>query len=104
MKSLLTIEKEYLKKEYQKSPLGLVEKELNKVYDQLYLTNNKPTKEIIDSINKIREDNEKRVQEYVENRLKLDREAVDNFLLESMTEELGILTSYHKEILKNNGK
>ncbi len=90
-KSLLTIEKEYLKKEHEKSPLGKVEKKLRAFYDNLYVTNTKLDEETLKKVSDIREANEKRIQEYIDTRLKTDREAVDNFLLESMTEELQLI-------------
>lgn len=90
-KSLLTIEKEYLKKEYEKSPLGIIEKKLRAFYDNLYVTGNKLDEETSKKVSDIRDENEKRVQEYIDTRLKLDREAVDSFLLESMTKELELI-------------
>ena len=90
-KSLLTIEKEIIRKEYQKSPLGIAEKKLRTFYDGLIIKKEVLAEDIAKRVYDIRVENEKRTEEYIETRLKLDREAVDNFLLESMTKELDIL-------------
>ncbi len=93
-KSILTIEKEILKKEHEKTPLGIIEKDLRKFYDGLVTTGQKLPEDIAEQVYRIREGNEKTVGDYVETRLKLDKQAVDDFLLEAMTKELEILNNF----------
>lgn len=93
---MLTIQKERLKKEYAKSPLGLIEKQLRDFYDSLVVKGQKLPEDYAKQVYDIREDNEKRVGEYVETRLKHDREAVDDFLLDAMTRELEVLNNFNK--------
>lgn len=95
-KSALTIQKEIIKKEYEKSPLGLMEKELRAFYDSLVTKGEKLPEEFAKQVFDIREANEKRTMDYVDERLKIDREAVDGFLLESMTKEKEVLNSFNK--------
>jgi len=90
-KSNLTIYKEVLKKEYAKSPLGLAEKKLREFYDESYLKSNPIPEEILEKIDKIRGDNEKKYLEYIETRQKTDKEWLDDRLLEAMTEEISLL-------------
>lgn len=95
-KSALTIQKEIIKKEYEKSPLGLMEKELRAFYDGFVTRGEKLPEEFAKQIYEIREENEKRTEAYIDERLKLDREAVDGFLLEAMTKEKEVLNSFNK--------
>lgn len=96
-KTLLTIEKEIIKKEYEKSPLGIIEKELRKVYDGYTLTGTALPEDVAKQVYDIREENEKKTGEYIETRLKHDREAVDNLLLEAMTKELELLNNFNNK-------
>lgn len=93
-KSILTIHKEMEKKEYAKSPLGKVEKELGQIYDAMRLKNEALPEDIAKQIYDVRDDNEKWQMKYIEDRLKADREAVDAKLLESMSSELDILQKH----------
>lgn len=93
-KSVLTIEKEILKKEYEKSPLGQIEKKLRAFYDGMVTKGEVLPEEIAKKVYDIREENEKRTMEYVDDRLKQDRETVDNFLLDAMTREEEVLNNF----------
>lgn len=95
-KSALTIQKEIIKKEYEKSPLGIIEKELRAFYDGMVTKGEKLPEEFAKQVFEIREENEKRTEAYIDERLKLDREAVDGFLLEAMTREKEVLTNFNK--------
>lgn len=94
-KTALTIQKEIIKKEYEKSPLGIIEKKLRAFYDGLVGKGEKLPEDVAKQIYEIREMNEKRTENYIEERLKHDREAVDNFLLDAMTKEEEILNKYN---------
>lgn len=93
MSNALTIHKEIEKKKHEESPLGKLEKEISKIYDQLYLTKKKLTPELAKRVSEIRTDNEKWQLNYIDDRLKIDRDAVDAKLLESMSKELELLQS-----------
>lgn len=97
-KSLLTIHREILKKEYDKSPLGIVEKKLKEFYGK----NKILPKHILKEISAIREENEKAQMKYIEDSQREDREAVDRMLLESMEKELSIINNY-KNTAINDG-
>lgn len=91
MKSPLTIQKELLKKEYEKTPLGIAEKKLRKFYDDAYLNSWVIPEETLKQRDVIRTENEKRVMEYVETRQKIDKEWIDDALLDSMSREILLL-------------
>lgn len=92
-KSILTLEKEVLKKEYAKSPLGIAEKKLRSLYDGYQLSGYRPVEETMKQVDEIRTENERRVQEYVDLRQKTDKEAIDDMLLEAFTKEITLLES-----------
>lgn len=94
-KTALTIQKEIIKKEYEKSPLGLIEKKLRAFYDGLVVKNEKLPEDVAKEVYELRDMNEKRVENYIEERLKIDRETVDNFLLDVMTKEEQILNKHY---------
>jgi len=93
-KSALTIHKEILKKEYAESPLGKIERELTKIYDGMKLSGQALPEDVAKDIFDVRDENEKWQMNYIDERLKLDREAVDSKLLESMSKELDILQKH----------
>lgn len=90
-KSHLTIQKELIKEAYSKSPLGVMERRLNEIHDTLYLGGKEAPEDVLKEIDKIRTENEKKQIEYIEFRLKTDREVIDDMLLESMTKEVALL-------------
>lgn len=92
--SVLTIHREMQKKLYQESPLGKVEKEIGRIYDDLKLKSKELPEDIAKEIYAIREENEKWQLEYIERTNKEHREAIDAKLLESMTRELAILKKH----------
>lgn len=94
-KSVTTIHREIQKREYAKSPLGLVEKELGEIINDLR-TGKLPKlpEDISEKIYNIREQNEKVVPEYVKKRLQIDREYIDNLLFVAMSSELKILKEH----------
>ena len=94
LKSGLTIHKEIQKKEYEKSPLGKVERALTKIYDKMRLENKALPENIAKKVYDTRDENEKWQMKYVDDRTRADREAVDEKLLESMSKELDILQKH----------
>lgn len=93
-KSILTIHKEIYKKEYYKSPLGILEKKLGKFYEDMRRKKVEVPKETAQAIIKIREDNEKAQQDYIEESQKRDREKVDEILFNSMQAEWDIISKF----------
>jgi hypothetical protein len=67
------------------------------IYNELEKFGTKPPKELIDKINKLRTDNEQWQLDYIDRTNKEHKEAVDNKLIETMSEELVLL----KEFIKN---
>lgn len=96
-KSLLTIHKEIEKKEYAKSPLGLIEKELGNFYAELKKFGTTLPEDVAKQIYDIRDENEKAQIKYIEDSQRRDREYVDNLLLEAMTKEMTILNKYKND-------
>jgi hypothetical protein len=90
-KSVLTIHKEIERKEYAASPLGKLEKVIGEIYREMQLKKEALPEDLAKQVYDIREENEKWQMQYIDDRLKADREAVDSKLLESMTRELAIL-------------
>jgi hypothetical protein len=90
-KSVLTIHKEIERKEYAASSLGKLEKVIGEIYREMQLKKEALPENIAKEVYDIREENEKWQMQYIDDRLKADREAVDSKLLESMTRELAIL-------------
>ena len=90
----MTIHKEIEKKEYAKSPLGIVERDLTKVYDELKIQGRKLPENLCREIYKIREDNEKWQMKFIEDSMIEQRKKVDEKLLESMTAELTLIKSH----------
>lgn len=99
MKSILSIHKEILKKEYAKSPLGIIERKLREFYVEMERSKKQLPEEYAKKIFDIRNNNEVAQSKYVEDSLKRDREAVDKMLLEAMEQELEIINNY-----KSNGE
>lgn len=98
MKSILSIHKEILRKEYAKSPLGLLEKRLTQIHTLLMMNKHPIPEEIIEQINDIRDENEKQQLEYIERTEKENREAVDSMLQKSMEKEVELLENYIKPL------
>lgn len=96
MTSVLTIHKEIQKKEYAQSPLGKLERELTKFYDDLKLHKKVLPEEFSKEIYDIRDANEKAQIEYIDMTLKRDKEAVNKMLFDSMTKELEVINKYKK--------
>lgn len=94
-KSILTIHKEIEKQAHAKSPLGQLEKKLRTFYDSMVMKREKLPEHLAKEIYNIREENEKRTMEYIDERLKKDRDAVDEFLMDAMTRELEIINKYN---------
>lgn len=101
-KSILTIHKEILKKEYAKSPLGILERKIREFYEEIVRSGTQLPEDISKKINEIRTKNEKDQEEYVEYSLKRDRENVDNLLFESMTKEWELLNNYKNTMHKDD--
>lgn len=91
---MMTIHKEIEKKEYEKSPLGLLEKRLRTAYDKLTLNKKQLPEDLAKQIYDIREKNEKDQMEYIDFRLVEDRKAVDAMLTDAFNKELEILEKY----------
>lgn len=91
MTSALTIHKHILKREYEKSPLGQAEKKIRQHMDSIKLGRRDISDEDLKAISAIRNENEAKIEAYIKERNRLDREAIDNMLLESMSKELVIL-------------
>lgn len=97
-RTLLSIEKEILKKEYAKSPLGIAERKITKFYDDLIAKKEALPEPIAKQVYDIRDENEKKTEKYIDDRVKIDKETIDEFLLESMTKELEIINKYNDNI------
>lgn len=82
------------KREYAKTPLGITERKLTKIYDEMRLSNKSLPEDVSKKIYDIRNANEQAQKDYIDMTLKRDKKAVDDMLLESMTNELGILNNY----------
>jgi hypothetical protein len=93
-KSVLTIHKEMERKEYAASPLGKIEKTIGEIYRDMQLKKLALPEDLAKQVYDIREENEKWQMNYIDERLKKDREAVDAKLLESMSRELDILQKH----------
>lgn len=91
---MLSIHKEIEKKNYSESPLGVVEKKLTRIYDDLRLQKEKFPEDLSKKIHDIRDANEKWQMKYIEDSLREQREKVDEKLLEAMTEELNLIQSH----------
>lgn len=96
--SYLTIQKELAKKEYEKTPVGIAEKKMRKLYDTIYLKKIEVPEDVLKQRDEVREKHEKKYGEYVEKATKRDKEnwkndrdAVDKMLLESFTKEISLL-------------
>ena len=100
-KSILTIQKEILKKEYAKSPLGILEKNIGEFYVEMNRKKKKLPEDVAKQIYDIRDGNEKAVMKYIEDSQKRDREAVDSLLLEAMSKEWDLITK-HKSTAEDN--
>lgn len=95
MKSILNIHKEIIKKEYEKSPLGQMEKKLRRFYESGEVLSEEAAKLIFD----IRREHEKKQEEYIELTNKQHREETDKMLFDAWTKELAIIEKHHGEIL-----
>jgi len=93
-KSILTIHKEILKKEYAHSPLGKLEKQLGDFYTEMQRKKEKLPEEIAEQIYNIRDENEKAMMKYVEDSQKRDKEEVDKLLFGAMSKEMEIINKY----------
>lgn len=94
-KSNLAIHKEIEKKKYNESPLGQIEKKLRKFYDNCILTKTQLPENLAKEVYDLRTFNENRTKDYIDERLKKDRDQVDDFLLETMTKELAIIEKFN---------
>jgi hypothetical protein len=90
-KSILTIHKEVEKKEYEKTPLGQAEKKLRAFYDEAYLKDNPIPEDILKQIDTIREEQAKKYDDYIQERMRIDKEWIDTELLNAMTREISLL-------------
>jgi hypothetical protein len=97
-KSSLTIHKEILKKEYAESPIGKMEREITKFYDELVLKGEKLPEDIAKQVYDLRDLHEKKQMDYIDESQKRDRDAVDAMLMEAFTKELEILNNFNKKI------
>jgi hypothetical protein len=95
MSSVLTIHKEIEKKEYEKSPLGQLEKKLRKFYDSLVIKKKKLPENLAKEVYDLRTAHEKKYMDYLDERVKKDKEAIDVMLSEAFTKELEILKKYN---------
>ena len=96
-KGMLSLHKEILKKEYEQSPLGKIEKELRKYYEGVELKKyDKLPEDLAEQVFDIREENEKAQLDYIEQANKRHKEAVDEMLLTAMTKELEIIRNFLK--------
>ena len=97
MTNALTIQKEILKKEHDKTPNGIVEKKLRAIYDGLITKGEKLPEDICKDISDLRDIHENKQMDYLKERQRLDAIAVDKMLLETMTKELELIEKYQKD-------
>ena len=93
-KSALTIHKEILKKEYEKTPLGQLEKKIRKFYNEVKLNRWILPDDLLKKISDIRNENEKAQLEYIERTNREHREYIDTTLFEAMSKEWTLLEKY----------
>mgnify|MGYP001610017802 CR=1 FL=1 len=97
MKSLLSIQKEMLKKEYDKTELGQLQKKIGKFYNQVKENQWILPDNLLKQVNDIRNENEKAQMEYIERTNREHREYLDQTLLESMSKEWSLLEKYQND-------
>jgi hypothetical protein len=93
-KSMMTIHKEIEKKEYAKSPLGLLEKKISAFYDKMVMAQKKLPENLAKEVYDIRDKQEKKYMEYLELRMVEDKKHIDSLLEEAFIKELAILEKY----------
>lgn len=96
-KGVLTIHRELEKENYRKSPLGQLEKKLNSFYKRMKEEGKSLPENLAKEIYDIREAQEKAYENYVNERIVKDREAVDNLLMEAFNKELEIINKYDEQ-------
>ena len=94
MKSVTTLHRELLKKDYAASPLGIAEKKISKFYEDMVAKSQALPEEIAKKVYDIREANEKAQMDYIERSQRENREMVDSLLLDSFTKEIAVLEDY----------
>lgn len=97
-KSVLTIHRELAKKEHAKSPLGKLEKELSRFYDEMILKKKQLPEEFAEQIYDIRDNQEQWMLDYIERTNLEQKKAIDDKLFESMTKELEVINKYRGTI------
>lgn len=96
MTSALTIRKEIEKKAYEQSPMGKLERQLRKFYDEMLLSKKVLPEEFAEKVYDIRDKHEKDQMAYIDMSLKRDKEATEKMLFEAMSKELEVINSYKK--------
>lgn len=95
-KNMLSIHKEMEKKEYAESPLGKIEKQLRNFYEGVEIKKwEKLPEHLAEQVFEIREENEKKQLEYIDQANKKHKQFVDEMLLEAMTKELEIIKKHN---------
>lgn len=93
----MSIHKEMEKKEYAESPLGKIEKELRDFYEGVEIKKYEPLPEhLAEQVFDIREANEKKQLDYIDEANQKHKQAVNEMLLEAMTKELKIIKQHIK--------
>jgi hypothetical protein len=92
----LTIQKEIQKKEYEQSPLGKLDRQIHKIYDDMILHKEALSEPVAKQIYDLRDKHEKEEQAYIDMTLKRDKDAVDKMLFDTFTKELEILNNNYK--------
>ena len=93
-KSNLTIHKEIEMEKHLATPLGQAEHKIKKFYDCV----TELPKEFIAQVNAVRGRVETEVGAYVNERMKIDKDYIDDILLRAMTEEVNLLENYQPQI------
>jgi type II secretory pathway component PulJ len=100
-KSILTLHKEIEKAEYAKSPLGIVEKKLGKIYQDFRLKNDALPESVAKQVYDIREENEKWITQFTADnaemikKLQVEwRDEIDERLLKALSKELKIVEAF----------
>ena len=94
---VIQIQKEIEKKEYANSPVGKLEREMTKFYDEMKVTGKALPEDVAKKIYDIRDENEKKHKEYIDMTLQRDKDAINELLINSFTRELEIINNWKKQ-------
>lgn len=94
-KSILTIHKEIERKEWEKTPLGQLEKNIRQFYNRMSKNGKRLPEEVAKKVYEIRTENEKIQLEYIERTNREHKEFIDQSLLKSMGEEWELIKEYN---------